>query len=128
MATLSRGGVVGERRAYPCRAVEQFAAAIGAMLVECVGAFSAEGALERTDGRARRIGGKIGAAAFAIEMHGEHGRGYSGLGRRLNRVDRTYPTGTAKQVTNASTTATPPNAIRRHQLSATPIAMTHWMK
>ena len=60
------------RFAEPRRAVEQFAAAIVATLVERVCAGRAEGAFERADERARRIGRKFGGTAFAAGAHLEH--------------------------------------------------------
>ncbi len=70
-----------QRRAGAGRPVHQLAAAIGAAIVERVGAFGAEGAFERTDERPRRGGGQVDAAAFAIGAHVEHGGGGSGGGR-----------------------------------------------
>lgn len=54
-------------------AIEQLAAAIGAALIERVGAIGAEGVLQRTDKRAALVGGQVDAAAFAIGAHLEHG-------------------------------------------------------
>ncbi|AJP70856.1 hypothetical protein TS85_02020 [Sphingomonas hengshuiensis] len=59
---------------YSCRAVEQFAAAIGAAFVQCIGAVGAEGAFERADERPALIGGEIDAAAFAVGAHFQHRR------------------------------------------------------
>ena len=67
-----------QHRTHPCRSVEQFAAAIGAAVIERFGAFRAEGAFERADERARCLRRKVGAAAFAIGAHFEHGAGSSG--------------------------------------------------
>lgn len=56
----------------PRRAVHQLAAAIGATVVEILGAFGAEGAFERADERAGRVGGQARTAGFAIGAHFEH--------------------------------------------------------
>ena len=61
-----------QRVAGARRPIEQFAAAIGAMLIEIVGALRAEGAFERADERTTVIGREIGAAAFAVGAHFEH--------------------------------------------------------
>lgn len=61
-----------QRLADPRRPIDQLAAAIGAKLVERIGAFGAESAFERADERAGLIGGQIDAAAFAIGAHFEH--------------------------------------------------------
>jgi len=53
-------------------AIEQLAAAIGAALIERVGAIGAEGILQRADERAALVGGQVDAAAFAIGAHVEH--------------------------------------------------------
>ena len=60
------------QRLGPAWAVHQFAAAIGAAIIEQVRAFGAEGALERTDERAGRFGGQVRAAALAIGAHLKH--------------------------------------------------------
>ena len=53
--------------------IEQLTAAVGAALVERVGAIGAEGIFQRADERAALVGGQIDAAAFAIGAHVEHG-------------------------------------------------------
>jgi len=53
----------------PRRTVDQFAAAIGAAIVERLCAFRAERALEAADERTRRRGGEVSAAALAIGSH-----------------------------------------------------------
>ena len=67
-----RGGMARQRCTDARRPVEQFAAAIRAMLVQRIGADRAEGAFERTDERAGLLGRKIGAATFAIGAHFAH--------------------------------------------------------
>ena len=52
--------------------VHQFATAIGAAIVERLGALRTKSAFERADERAGFIGGQVGAAAFAIRAHFEH--------------------------------------------------------
>ena len=52
--------------------VQQFAAAIGAALVELVGALGAEGAFEAADKCTGSFGRQVGAAAFAIGAHFKH--------------------------------------------------------
>ena len=54
--------------------VQQLAAAIGAALVELVGALGAEGAFEAADKCSGGFGRQISAAAFAIGAHFKHRR------------------------------------------------------
>ena len=61
-------------RRCPRGPVQQLAAAIGAALVELVGALGAEGAFEAADKRAGGFGWQVGAAAFAIGAHFKHRR------------------------------------------------------
>src|SRR3546814_10411600 len=72
MLPLRRCREFRQRGAFAQRAVEQIAAAIGAALVELVGAVGATGALERADEGAVDIGGQIAAAAFAIGSPFQH--------------------------------------------------------
>lgn len=67
------GGMLLQCLADARGAIEQLAAALGAALIERVGAIGAEGVLQRTDKRAALVGGQIDAAAFAIGAHLEHG-------------------------------------------------------
>src|SRR3569832_2541727 len=69
---LGRGGIFGEHLVDPRRPIHQFAAAIGAAVVELLGAFGAEGAFERADEGAGFVGGQVDAAAFAVGAHLEH--------------------------------------------------------
>ena len=55
--------------------VEQFAAAIRALLVENIGAFGAKGALKAADEGTGCLGGQIATAFLAIRAHVEHGFG-----------------------------------------------------
>jgi hypothetical protein len=66
-----------QRLIHPGRPVEQLATAIGATLVQRVGTFGAEGALERADEGTGIIGGQIDAAAFAIGAHFQHAGTFS---------------------------------------------------
>ena len=61
--------VVLHRAAGP---IHQFAAAIGAVLIQLIRAIAAERAFERTDKRAGCLRRKIAAAAFAIGAHFKH--------------------------------------------------------
>ena len=54
------------------RSVEQFAAAIGAAVIQTVGAGGAEGAFKAANERAGCFGRKVAAAAFAIGAHFKH--------------------------------------------------------
>ncbi len=54
------------------RAVHQFAAAIGAKVIERIGAFRTKRAFKRADKGAGGIGRKVTAAFFAIGAHFEH--------------------------------------------------------
>ena len=60
------------QRLGPARPVHQFAAAVGTAIIERVGAFGAEGALERTEERPRCLGGQVRAATLAIGAHLKH--------------------------------------------------------
>jgi hypothetical protein len=60
------------QRLGPARAVHEFAAAIGAEVVERFGAFGAEGAFEAADEGTGRFGREIPAAALAIGTHFQH--------------------------------------------------------
>ena len=61
-------------RRCPRGPVQQFAAAIGAALVELVGASGAKGAFEAADKCTGSFGRQISAAAFAIGAHFKHRR------------------------------------------------------
>ena len=63
----------GERLIDARGPVHQLAAAIRAAIVERLCALRAEGAFERADKSACLVGRKIGAAAFAVGAHFEHG-------------------------------------------------------
>ncbi len=52
--------------------VRQLTAAIGATIIQRLGASGAEGAFERADESTGCLGGKIAAAAFAIGAHFQH--------------------------------------------------------
>lgn len=52
--------------------VHQFAAAIGAYVVERLGAFGAIGAFEGADESAGSLGGEVDAAFLAVGTHFEH--------------------------------------------------------
>ena len=64
--------LLGRCLAQSCRPVEQFAPAVRTPLVERIRALGAEGAFERADERAGRIGGKLAGAAFAGKAHFQH--------------------------------------------------------
>src|ERR1700710_851940 len=86
----------------PRRPVRQFAAASRATIVQRIGAFRAKGAFEAADECARGLGGKIGAAAFAVGAHLERHQAAASV--------------TASQIaaTTASTSpASSPSAITR---------------
>ena len=53
-------------------AVHQLAAAVGAAVIQILGAFGAEGTFERADEGAGRFGGKADTAHLAIGAHFEH--------------------------------------------------------
>src|SRR5690242_19951915 len=55
----------------PRRAVDQLAAAVGTHVVQRFGAWRAEGAFEAADERARRLGGQVRPATFAVGAHFE---------------------------------------------------------
>ena len=61
-------------RHRPRGPVQQLAAAIGAALVELVGASGAKGAFEAADKCTGGFGRQISAAAFAIGAHFKHRR------------------------------------------------------
>ena len=61
-------------RRCPRGPVQQLAAAIGAALVELVGALGAEGAFEAADKCTGGFGQQVRAAAFAIGSHFKHRR------------------------------------------------------
>lgn len=65
-------------------AIHKLTAAIGADIVKFFGAWRAEGAFEAANERARRFGGQISAATFAVGAHVEHFAIL--LSRRANRV------------------------------------------
>ena len=54
------------------RTIDQFAAAIGAEIVERFGATRAEGAFEAADERAGSLGWQVAAATLAIGPHLKH--------------------------------------------------------
>ena len=71
--------MLGQIGLRPRRPIDQFAPAIGAAIVKRLGTGCAEGAFERTDECACRRGGQVGAAAFTIGAHFEHGAGLGGI-------------------------------------------------
>ena len=64
--------MIGQRLADAGRAVHQLAGAVGASIVQRLGARRAEGAFERADERAGRIRRQVRAAALAIGVHPQH--------------------------------------------------------
>jgi len=69
--------MLSERVAYPRRAIQEFPPAIGATIVQRIGAFRAKGAFERADERARLTGRQVYAATLAIRAHLEHQPNFS---------------------------------------------------
>ena len=84
------GRIGGLLRFGAGRPVHQFAAAIGATVIVAVSAIGAEGAFERANERARRLGRQICAACLAIGPHLQHGLARGLCDRVANRIDKPH--------------------------------------